>query len=303
MPTLPSESVKTKASDHAPQVIGRLIYMMNPSAFEIVQAINPHMRDAAGRLHSINKSRALAQWRALKAIYESLNFRVQVLEVGEQCPDMVFCANQSFPFLDDGARPQIILSNMANELRQAEVALVARQFVACGVITNGLPDRSPEYLFEGMGDALWVPGRRLICGGYGTRTKKAIYESVVAITGAPVVLFELIHPRFYHLDTCLSILDDQTVLAAREGFHPRDWLRLKELFPRVIEVDLKEADFPGFACNAHCPDKRHVIIQRGNTKTSAALSALGYIPIEVDTDEYIKSGGSVFCMKLQALWD
>lgn len=303
MQTLTSEAIAIKAADYPPRAIGRLIYMMDPSAFDIVEAINPHMQAADGSLNRIDKARALLQWQALKAVYEELGFRVQVLAAEPHCPDMVFCANQSFPFLRDGLHPQVILSQMANAGRQPEVLPIARQFMASGVTTQALPARGPDLLFEGMGDALWVPGRDLICGGYGTRTKKAIYQSIAEISGSPVVTFELIHPRFYHLDTCLSILDEQTVLAAREGFHPRDWLKLKALFPRVIEVDLSEADFPGFACNAHCPDRRHVIIQRGNTKTCEALKAFGFIPIEVDTDEFIKSGGSVFCMKLHALWD
>ena len=303
MQTFTNNAVPSLAADYPEQPLGRLIYMMDPSAFDIRDAINPHMRDAEGRLHTVDKRRALSQWQALKAVYENLGLRVQVLEADPNCPDMVFCANQSLPFLEEGERPHVILSNMAAAARQFEVAVFARQIKACGVTLHSLPPRSPDHLFEGTGDALWVPGRKLILGGYGSRTKRSIYQTVAAITSAPIVLFELVHPRFYHLDTCLSILDDHTVLAAREGFHPRDWNTLSELFPRVIEVDIDEADFPGFACNAHCPDKKHVIIQRGNEKTCRALRALGFVPIEVETDEFIKSGGSVFCMKLQTLWD
>jgi N-dimethylarginine dimethylaminohydrolase len=261
------------------------------------------MKAADGSPHTINKERALKQWHDLKAVYESLGFRIEVLASQANCPDMVFCANQTFPFLNAAREAQVVLSNMASDGRQLEVAPIAKQLKDLGVRTHALSSRSRDSLFEGMGDALWVPGRKLVLGGYGSRTNKAIYEQVEEITGAPFLLFELVHPRFYHLDTCLSILDDKTVLAAREGFHPRDWLKLKELFENVIEVEISEADFPGFACNAHCPDRKHVIIQRGNTKTNDALKALNYQPIEVDTDEYIKSGGSVFCMKLHSLWD
>jgi N-dimethylarginine dimethylaminohydrolase len=303
MQPLTSDSLTIKASDYSPQAIGKLIYMMDPNSFEIVDAINPHMKAADGSLNTINKERALKQWHDLKSVYESLGFRIEVLASEPNCPDMVFCANQTFPFLDNGIEPHVILCNMASDSRQFEVEPIARQLKKLGVLTNELPPRTPDSLFEGMGDALWVPGRRLILGGYGSRTNKAIYTKLSEIVCAPIVLFELVHPRFYHLDTCLSILDERTVLAAREGFHPRDWVLLHELFENVIEVELKEADFPGFACNAHCPDRKHVIIQRGNEKTNAALRALDYVPVEVDTDEYIKSGGSVFCMKLHTLWD
>ena len=59
-----------------------------------------------------------------------------------------------------------------------------------------------------------------------------------------------------------------------------------------------EADSPGFACNAHCPDEKHVIIQKGNAQSVALIKQHNFIPIEIDTSEFIKSGGSVYCMKL-----
>jgi N-dimethylarginine dimethylaminohydrolase len=73
---------------------------------------------------------------------------------------------------------------------------------------------------------------------------------------------------------------------------------LKSIFNNLIEVPLEEADSPGFACNAHCPDQKHVIIQTGCQKTLQLLKDYDFVPLEVDTSEFIKSGGSVFCMKL-----
>lgn len=277
--------------------------MIDPDAFTIVDAINPHMKAADGRLNVIDKTRALAQWEALRATYQGLGMTVDVLRSAPACPDMVFCANQTFPFWNKRGEASVVLGNMANESRQAEVAPIQAQLLARGVNCQLLPERTEATLFEGMGDALWVPGRRLICGGYGYRTKREIYEVLEAITETPIVLFELVQPKFYHLDTCLSILDDRTVLACREGFQARDWTKLQKLFEQVIEVPLAEADAPGFACNAHCPDGKHVIIQRGNRTTCQQIEKAGFVPVEVDTDEFIKSGGSVFCMKLQSLWD
>ena len=41
-----------------------------------------------------------------------------------------------------------------------------------------------------------------------------------------------------------------------------------------------------------------VLIQRGNLGSRLALADAGKTVIELDTDEFMKSGGSVFCMKL-----
>ena len=54
------------------------------------------------------------------------------------------------------------------------------------------------------------------------------------------------------------------------------------------------------ACNACCPDGRNVLMQRGCERTGAALRAAGFTVRELETGEFLKSGGSVFCMKLLA---
>ncbi|MDX1531432.1 MAG: amidinotransferase, partial [Rhodothermales bacterium] len=72
---------------------------------------------------------------------------------------------------------------------------------------------------------------------------------------------------------------------------------LYHYFSRVLEAPEDEAR-ERFACNAHSPDGERVLIQRGCERTVEQLRAAGYEPVEVDTDEFLKSGGSVFCMKL-----
>jgi N-dimethylarginine dimethylaminohydrolase len=293
-----------RPADQYPEMVqGRSIFFVKPDAFDLVAAINAHMRDENGELHKVDKVRAQQQWKRLVDVYQQLGLKTTIMDHRPGCPDMVFCANQTFPFLDHEGHPSVILSNMWDETRHLEVSSLASQLERLGVHVHELPERKHETLFEGMGDALWVPGRRLICGGYGFRTDARIYETIHEITGTPIVLFELKHPKFYHLDTCLSLLDARSVLACREGFTAEGWAVLQRLFQRIIEVPLHEADAPGFACNAHCPDQQHVILQKGSTETCRSLRAFGFTPVEVETDEFIKSGGSVFCMKMQSVWN
>jgi N-dimethylarginine dimethylaminohydrolase len=272
--------------------------MVRPTHFNVDTPINAHMRRPDGSLHVLNKSRALAQWETLRAAYRSLGLDVVTIEGDADLPDMVFCANQSLPILGRTGERRALLSNMANDSRHKEVPLVRAALQRQGYEASLLPVRRKETLFEGMGDCLWLPGRRFLLGGHGYRTSKTIYERVAACAEADVAVFELANPRFYHLDTCLAILDDRTALACPAAFTEQGWALVKAIFPRVIEVDISEADSPRFACNAHCPDEKHVIIHPGSTHTEAALRAAGYTPVPVDTEEFIKSGGSVFCMKL-----
>ena len=71
----------------------------------------------------------------------------------------------------------------------------------------------------------------------------------------------------------------------------------KKQFSTLVPVPVDEA-LHYLACNGHCPDKKHFIMQRGAAKTKALAQSLGLTVVEVDTSEFLKSGGSVYCMKL-----
>ena len=274
------------------------VVMLRPDFFEVGHAINPHMKDSEGSFNQVDKQKALGQWDHLRQIYRELGFEPVIFNPLSACPDMVFCANQSLPYLSDKGEKRAILSRMASPIRRPEVESIAADLQNQDYQTELLPIIDQDIFFEGTGDALWVPGRRLLCGGYGFRTHESVYEDVSRLTNTSIVLFELKNPRFYHLDTCLSIINDRIVLACREAFTESDWEMLQRLFSDVIPVNLSEADSPGFSCNAHSPDGQHVIIQKGNRHTITALEQRGLQAIECDTSEFVKSGGSVFCMKL-----
>ena len=108
----------------------------------------------------------------------------------------------------------------------------------------------------------------------------------------------LLDERFYHLDTCLSLIDERHALFLPDALEADAARLVRTLFPDAIEVPKGEADSPGFACNAHSPDGRHVLMQRGSAATAKALRDRGFEPVELETSEFVKAGGSVFCMKL-----
>ncbi len=271
---------------------GRVL-MTTPAHFAVEYVINPHME---GHVGSVDPERARAQWDALRAAYRRLGVGVSVVEGGEGLPDMVFCANQTLPYRTPGGERGVVLSRMHAEQRKAEVAHYARFFAAEGYEVRGLPADVPGS-FEGMGDALWHPGRYLLYGGWGYRTDAAVYGRLTADLGLPVVPLALTDPDFYHLDTCLCPLDETTALVYPAAFDEEGLDALRAHFPRLIEAPEDDAR-ERFACNAHTPDGRHVLIQQGCAETNRLLTKAGYEPVEVDTGEFLKSGGSVFCMKV-----
>ena len=279
---------------------GRVL-LTTPTFFDVKYVINPHME---GQIGNVDADRALAQWEALRDAYVNLGIDVTVVDGAEGLPDMVFCANQTLPYRRPGGDQGVVLSRMNAPERHKEVAYYARFFEDEGYEVfrldadiMGGPGSSPGQSFEGMGDALWHPGRYVLWGGYGFRTDRAVYDGLSERLGFPVLLLHLTDPDFYHLDTCFCPLDETTALIYPAAFQQEGIELIHSHFDRVLEAPESEAR-ELFACNAHSPDGKNVIIQRGCTETKQQLSEAGYEVIEVDTDEYLKSGGSVFCMKL-----
>ena len=271
----------------------RRVLMTTPDHFRVDYVINPHME---GHIGTVDADRARAQWDALRAEYERLGLTVSTVDGAAGQPDMVFCANQTLPALAAGGQRVAMMSRMNAPQRADEVPAYARFFEAAGYTVHALDADLPG-TFEGMGDAIWHPGRRLLWGGYGFRTDRSVYDRLGETLGTAVLPLALHDPEFYHLDTCFCALDERTVLIYHGAFAPEDLATIRAHFERVIEAPEDEARGL-FACNAHSPDGQTVLIQRGCTVTNARLREAGYTVVEVDTDEYLKSGGSVFCMKL-----
>lgn len=279
----------------------RHVLMTEPGHFEINYVINPHME---GHIGNVDREMALAQWNALRNSYRNCGISVHTVDGLEDLPDMVFCANQTLPYFrasnpESRGKKGVILSEMYADQRKPEVQRYADYFSELGFETLSLGDQDGP-LFEGMGDAIWHPGKYLLWGGYGFRTDAAAYELISEMLDVRVLLIELLDPDFYHLDTCFSVLDDDSVLIFPDAFQPDGLALIRHMFRNVIESPEDEAR-ELFSCNAHCPDGKYVLIQQGCTITNERLYNAGFSPVEVDTSEFLKAGGSVFCMK-QMYW-
>ncbi|HHO51133.1 MAG TPA: amidinotransferase [Deltaproteobacteria bacterium] len=268
------------------------VLMAEPTYFDVEYVINPHMAEHVG---GVDRDRASRQWAALKDVYEGLGLVVEVLPAEPGLVDLVFIANQSFPTQPIEGPPTAILSNMHAPQRRAEVPVVARWLEARGWRLVSIEDEDTH--FEGMGDVNWHPGRRVVYGGFGWRTTRNAYSHRNYEVDAPVVALELVDTRMYHLDTCFSPLDEHTALICAEAFTPQSLALLEASFPRLLRAPLDEA-VGLLSCNGHCPDQRHFIVQRGASRTNQLVREAGFEVVEVDTSEFLKSGGSVQCMKL-----
>ncbi len=267
------------------------LVMVSPEHFDVRYAINAHMRDADGRLHVVDRARAALQWRAIRATYERIGIEVHVVSGDARFPDMVFCANQTYPFVDAAGRRRVLLSRMRSAERRGEVELLRDALAALG----WEPCTIERGFVEGAGDLVHdrFVGRRF--AGHGFRTDDAALDDVEPMTG-PLVRLRLVDERFYHLDTCLAILGARRAAWVPRAFDDAGQRVLREAFDDLVAIDDDEAT-ARFACNLFCPDGKNVVVQRGCSKLNAELARRGLVVHEVETSEFLKAGGSVFCMK------
>lgn len=271
--------------------VPRRLLMVRPTYFSVDYVINPHMEGNVGK---VDQEKAYRQWEAVRDAFKKTGLEVQEIDGQPGLPDMVFSANHALPYIDDVGSKSAIMSIMNSDHRKGEIAYIEQWYRQNGYEIHYL-DNEGIKSFEGMGDAIWHHKKRLLWGGYGFRTSAKAYDFISQKFNVPVITLELKNPAFYHLDTCLSILDENSALIYPQAFTGEGLNLIKSVFKNVVEADQNEAE-TGFACNA-ASDGKNVFIQKGSPRISAEIELLGFKVHEVETGEYIKSGGSVFCMK------
>lgn len=278
------------------------ILMCTPDYFDVTEAINKFMVSHDGEeavMNKVERELAWEQWNYIRNLYLSLGYQVDLVSGPVGLEDAVFSANQSFPFLNvRTGEKEVVMSIMRKEKRKKEVAYFEAWYKNEGYRIHHLQDCN----FEANGDALWFPGKNLIISGYGStehhRTDLEALNQLADITGIPVIGIHLANEYYYHLNTTLCLISQETCLAYPEGVGTEGMKILRKLFKNVIELSEAEAHPPHFAGNAFSPDGKVVLIQYSAAEAIRELKSLGYIVLGIDTSEFIKSGGSVFCMKM-----
>lgn len=254
--------------------------MTPPTYFAVHYAINPWMDTGT----PVNTELALAQWDRLRQTYVDLGHTVDLIEPRPGLPDMVYAANGGLIIGD-----RAVVARFKYPQRTGEARAHARWMSA-----RGHPPTRTRHRNEGQGDLLVVGS--MILAGTGFRTDVEAHDEIAAAFGLPVHTLTLVDPRFYHLDTALTVLDDTTVAYYPPAFTAASRDRLCALFPDAIEVG--SADAYALGLNA-VSDGRHVVHPVAATGFADQLRAAGFVPIGVDLSELLKGGGSVKCCTLE----
>lgn len=272
------------------------ILMTDPEFYEVSYTINPWMKPedwsrdpkAASRL-------ARDQWMNLKMCLEADPAQVRVIPGAKGLPDMVFPANAAI-VLDGKA----LLARFRFPERHGEQAHFKAAFEA--LKTEGLISEIgefPEDVFqEGAGDCLWDANRSLFWAGWGPRSSRRAMDRIVDFFGQKVVGLELATERYYHLDTCFSVLSGGEILYYPEALSPSSRIMVEELVPddqRLIATADEAASFSLNAVNIG----RNLYMAPPPPRLAGLLTERGYRVTPVNLSNFLISGGGSFCMTLR----
>ncbi|VDK23920.1 unnamed protein product [Anisakis simplex] len=112
-----------------------------------------------------------------------------------------------------------------------------------------------------------------------------------------MVLCELTHPEFYHLDTCFTPVSEKCALWYPPAFQEPAKKEIMKRMPDSVAVN--DAEAKAFVCNA-ITVRNTVIAPKGVAETTRSeMKKRGFEVVEVDMSEFMKSGGACQCLVLK----
>ena len=281
-------AVQSARSQTAPRTRQTRRYLMcRPDHFTVSYRINPWMEPS----RPTDTALAVRQWQVLYDTCRALGHEVELIDPVPGLPDMVYTANGGFTLdgIAYGAR-----------FRFAERAPEAEYFDQW-FAAHGFEVVRPSQVNEGEGDFLLAGD--VILGGTGFRSSGDSHREVAEVFGREVLSLNLVDPRFYHLDTALTVLDPVVEAGQAAGiaylpgaFDEASQGVLAERFPDAIQVG--SADGAVFGLNS-ASDGYNVLVSPRATGFAAQLRERGYHPVTVDLHELLLGGGGIKCCTLE----
>jgi N-dimethylarginine dimethylaminohydrolase len=252
-------------------------------------------------------AKAVAQWQTLYDTYIALGHEVELIDPVPGLPDMVYTANGGFVI--DGRALGV---RFRVDERRGEERPFMDWFAA-----HGFEVVEPVEVQEGEGDFLLVGDT--ILAGTGFRSVGDSHREVAEVFGREVVSLRLVDPRFYHLDTAISVLDPVEGPSTSSGtgpstgsgtggveraniaylpsaFDAASRAILEERYPDAIRVS--DADGAVFGLNS-ASDGLNVFLSPRATGFEQQLRERGYNPVPIDLSELLLGGGGIKCCTLE----
>jgi ornithine aminotransferase len=272
------------------------ILMSPPDFFGVHYAINPWMDPAEWG----KDARALAaasqeQWLALHATLSDLGARIELMPPASGLPDLVFTANAAV-VMDRKA----LLARFRYPERSGEEPHIAATFrtLQARDLIDEIATLPEGVGLEGAGDCVFDRTRNMFWLGYGPRSDEDAAPVVEDTFGLDVVPLELVDPRFYHMDTALSVLPRGEVMWVPEAFSAHGRQVISAYVPASQRIAIGEADAVQLCANAVCIGNS-LVMSSCSEELRAELLERGYRVVATPLTSFLRSGGSAFCLTLR----
>lgn len=271
--------------------------MVHPSYFDVLYEINPYMGG------DIDKVTSRDQWRTIRETLLDSGATVHTVrpdeiyqdavleELPSQLPDMVFAANHG-AFIDSET---FLRATFANDERKGEEGYITTYI---SELVEDISVNTTDANFEGYGDVYRDQFSETLWLGYGPRSD---YEYTEHFKDDPfeTVPLELTNDWFYHLDTCLFVLDEETALIEEAAFTETTIDKISARFETVHTCDSTENTDIFMPCNAvHLPDDTILTVPDNAALFEDEIGMSEDTMRYVEASEYHKAGGSIRCLLL-----
>ncbi|MEX2441863.1 MAG: dimethylargininase [Pontimonas sp.] len=258
----------------------KTVLMCRPDHFTVSYRINPWMFPE----NPTDQSLAARQWDALYNSYRRLGFDVHLIAPLQGLPDMVYAANGAFVL--DGIAYE---AKFRHPERQPEGPAYLRHLAHLGFDAREAVENN-----EGEGDILLVG--QVILAAHGFRSESGSHREIAEVFGREVVSLRLINPSFYHLDTALAVLDDDTIAYLPSAFDEQSRAVLKKRYPDAIIATEQDAAVLGLNLFS---DGLNVVMAEQARTLRVELDARGFNTHGVNLSELLLGGGGVKCCTLE----
>jgi len=260
---------------------GRRYLLCPPDHFAVVYEINPWMASGA----EVDRDRAASQWEGLRAALVEAGATVEVQPPDPTVPDLVFTANAGIV-----SGQAFVPASFRHPERQPETALDVAWFEARGYDVRRLGD---DVDHEGAGDALPFGG--VLVSGYRFRSDAAAHPQLSKLLAVAVRSVELVDPRYYHLDITFCPLDSTRAILWPGAWDVYGRRVMEALVPEPLVLEPEEAE--RFVANSVVVG-RTVLMPACPPRVGRQLEAWGFVPVEIEVDEFLKAGGGCRCLTL-----
>jgi len=268
--------------------------MCPPEWFRLDYAINPWMvsaRMASNRdtTQTISRDLAFAQWKGIHNVLRGVA-DVRLIHPEPTCPDMVFLGHGAL--IHHGVAA---VSSFTHTQRRAESEHLTRWLDQHGFLIWSTPR---ETAFEGEGDITFNEDGTHLWAAHGVRTCRRSHNHIADAWHLPVTSLHLVDPRFYHLDTCFTPLNNGFLLYFPAAFDAASNAAIEAAYPASKRIAVSEQDAIRMACCA-LNVGRTIFTGELSKELAAHLFDAGLDVVQLELSEFIKGGGGAKSLALR----